>query len=900
MKKFTFLLSGILFFAVKGADNQPNNLLDDWVMIPSSQTVQQTDQMAMQEYEGIQRAIRDQERAIELQNRPAWYKRAWAAFTDKLKAIPKGIGFAGDALRVLSRTSLYLDTTLRKILEKEEKKLPAAYQATFKQVRTQIKVIDARFRERIKKEADPIKDERLKQDALSAIQLEYLAALLFIARLDTLNPFGKISRDALILFLLTLLREIRVVKNQSEQPLSSEKSVLMPLVNVSAAIQDAVIKQLRVVTGHPLFVARDELVTNLVTEMLNQRTKKTPQGAVVLNPYQDRDAVVRSRTPGTINLDEKYKFLPKRLAYCAKSQQALFSTNVAAKQVPAVTQDTALRIGFVFSGGGYRAMTLAAGYLEALEHLKIDPLYISTLSGSAWLLAPWLLSGKSITAFSQDMANRIEQMNVQKLALTAPKMEQAIDTFHREIILPKFAFDQPIGTVDMYGGLLSNVLLGGSYTEYLSEQWQLIQDGSKPFPIYTTISMHALGADDAKQYRYSWYEVNPLECENINLGLAIPSWAFGRKFKRGLSQRVPGIPSYPYEQSLGFMLGTFGSAYTIDFLKEGQSFVKGVTASLLKTVQKVIRIRRLWPAQVPNPWKELPEFITKRLFKTMDDADWLRSKELLTFVDAGIDFNLPITPLLKKERALDVIIIGDASAGIEQRETVHGKKFPKEFAKFLQHIDPAGLTYEPHPEYTSAPFIVYMPKKKDAGLPLLVYVNFEKDTKLLQVALSPAGNPLLKQLVAQHKLDRFNPVECVESDYCNTFNFNYTRQEFEQLKAQGEFNLLANAQPLLDLLRQTYKAKVSAAVGVSGVAAPKEAAAYQHTAKNHDKSRYSSEPQALEVPPQKKPSPDQEYLEQQLAREQERLRLEDEQFALQHALRGLSIGLHELADTLNI
>jgi len=51
-----------------------------------------------------------------------------------------------------------------------------------------------------------------------------------------------------------------------------------------------------------------------------------------------------------------------------------------------------------------------------------------------------------------------------------------------------------------------------------------------------------------------WFEFTPFEVGSRWLSAYIPTWSFGRKFKRGDSR------SSAPEQSLGFMMGIFGSA----------------------------------------------------------------------------------------------------------------------------------------------------------------------------------------------------------------------------------------------------------------------------------------------------------------------------------------------------
>lgn len=747
MKKISLILLVTITGALHAMETTEPDLLQGFELImPSQQTVEEAAQEAQQEQEAVDHALKKAPIGRKEQT-------AWRSFKNKIASIPRGIGYAGQVLGVLSSSRLYLDSTLNTILQEEEAKLPAAQRETFKAVREQVNSITARYEERFQDEGE-----------LSALQSEYLADLQFITHLEEANPFGKLSRSSLELLMLTFLKEVRVSSLQQGEPSS-------------------------------FFATWSEFVTDFTAELLNTRIKRVNGTQMPRNPHKDVDAHVTQRQRGSISDDEKNVFLPARRAVTLKAQQELLATGTGF--VLRLNERTALNIALAFSGGGYRAMTLTAGLLEALEQLGLldAATYISTLSGSTWFLAPWLKSGLSVAAFTQELAERISFMNVEFLGRRAWQDPTRKAALHHDIMLPKFAFNQPIGTVDLFGWLLTQALLDSDYSAVLSEQWPRIKDGKYPFPIYTTISMHNIGTPEQADYRYQWYEVNPLEFENIEQGLAIPVWALGREFENGISQRTKGLPTYPFEQSLGYMLGTFGSAYTIDFLKEGNKFVTGVASWLLGGLQKVMTIKRLWPAQSFNPWKGLE-----------GQPHWLQKRKLLTFVDGGIDFNLPILPLLKKERALDVIIIGDASADILDMVEVGGKKFPAEFAKFLQHLDPSGFKYEPFKEYTEAPFIVYQPREDTGELPVLIYINYVKDEKLFT---TKAEDDVTLQRLAQ-RLKDFDPIACEQAGFCGTFNFKYSQDQFEQLKTMGQFNVLAHKKEILNVLRHKFNLKARA------------------------------------------------------------------------------------------
>lgn len=749
-----------------------HDLLDDFVLIePSNQMLASWLREALEEKEVADHAL--DQAPIGSQQEMTW----WQAFRSKLGAIPQGIGYLGQAIGLLSRSRWYLETTLSVILNEEESKLTQQEKDTFKAVRARVHEIIGDFEIRLA-QIQGIVDETKRQNELDALPGEFLSKIQFIQYLQQPSvDFGALSYKAHLLLLLTFLKDVRI----KEQ----EPGVL-----------------------NLLFATWASFITNFTAELLNTQRVIVNGQPTDRNPYRNTDAFVAQRPRGAISPIEQNIFLPARRKKNIEAQRALFKNLILQKQinVATVNNQTGLKIGLMMSGGGYRAMALASGYLEALEQVGIldAASHLSALSGSTWFVSAWLQSGLSVTNFNKDLAQRIPYMQVDHLALRAFDDPTRKEALHYEIMFPKFAFNQPIGSVDMFGWLLSQAVLQGNYTTGISNQWDVVKQGAYPFPLYTTISMHNTGSEENPRYRYNWYEVNPLEFENIERGLAIPVWSLGREFENGKSVRTKGLPTYPFEQSFGYMLATFGSAYTIDFLKEGSLFVKGFYGTLLNVLQKIKPVKRLWPAQSINPWRDLA-----------GQPDWIRNKPLLTFVDAGIDFNLPIPPLLKSERDLDVIIMGDSSSGIRNYIQINDYYFPAEFGKFLlymhdQKFDPLinvyqvdDLLYEPFETYSRPPFLAFKPKERN-GLPWLIYVNYVKDDVLVAAALQ-SNDSQLQQLA--RKIEQFDPIECEQTGFCGTFNFKYTSEQYEQLKSMGQFNILAHKDRLIKVLEREFVLK---------------------------------------------------------------------------------------------
>lgn len=60
----------------------------------------------------------------------------------------------------------------------------------------------------------------------------------------------------------------------------------------------------------------------------------------------------------------------------------------------------------------------------------------------------------------------------------------------------------------------------------------------------------------------------------------------------------------------------------------------------------------------------------------------------------------------------------------------------------------------------------------------------------------------LKLFIKEHHIDTFDPVKCVSSGFCDTFNFNYSREQFLQLIGIAELNIKANVNLIRNFLRE--------------------------------------------------------------------------------------------------
>ena len=500
-----------------------------------------------------------------------------------------------------------------------------------------------------------------------------------------------------------------------------------------------------------------------------------------------------------------------RLGKAAGAQEQLFMEKVVPKKY-------ALRIGIAFSGGGYRAMILSLGYAIGLAKMGIwdATSYISTLSGSTWFLSVLMKIAEenngadSITVLEKTLDHFINKIKADTFALTKIKSifgKDALSSFANNVLWPNFLFDRPFRSVDIYGGLLAQTLLSGlsgdPQIHRLSDEWNTIKDGDWPFPIRTAVTMMKENDD----YKYHWLEFNPNEVRDIETDLAIPIYSLGRKFDAGSSVNMAPeekmIVEYGPEIRLSALMGIWGSAFTAnlgDFQMMMESYVAGsildkakktVALRVLKALEKDTPIgnKRLSPAQVNNPFKmcgsdKCPKAV----------GSWLSEKDFLTIIDGGIEHNTPLSPLFKKQRELDVIIVGDSSGDIET---------PAQLDLFFKYIkNKEGFDYERFDNKTNSTFSVWRVKDNPKA-PLIIYINFKNDAGLMKKAKEDLN---LKALMDKYNLEEFDYKKAL-AGYASTFNWDYKLKQFLQLCGMGEFNMRANKKVIMNLLRELFDKK---------------------------------------------------------------------------------------------
>ncbi|KAJ5339404.1 hypothetical protein N7452_006132 [Penicillium brevicompactum] len=351
------------------------------------------------------------------------------------------------------------------------------------------------------------------------------------------------------------------------------------------------------------------------------------------------------------------------------------------------------------SGGGLRALVAGTGsYLAAQEAGLWDCVtYTAGVSGSCWLQT---LYHSSIA--QRDFHKLVDHLKSRlgvhiafppaalDLLTTAPTNKFLLSGFVEKL---KGDPGADFGLVDIYGMLLAARLLvprgelGVSDRDFkLSNQQINLASGSHPLPIYTAVrheipilhesnekvtkkpTPEQLIKKSQEEAWFQWFEFTPYEffCEELNAG--IPTWALGRHFDAGRSEVTADNLPIP-EVRIPNLMGVWGSAFCATlshYYKEIRPLVRGLAGfggidSLIQGKNKdLIKVHPIDPAGIPNYVKGMKEKLPDSCPESIFHDDHLR------LMDAGMSNNLPIYPLIRPGRDVDVIVAFDASADVKQ------------------------------------------------------------------------------------------------------------------------------------------------------------------------------------------------------------------------------------------
>jgi len=384
--------------------------------------------------------------------------------------------------------------------------------------------------------------------------------------------------------------------------------------------------------------------------------------------------------------DEEKTFLKKRKLHITKALAhylGIPENDVHPDDVPT--------IAMCGSGGGLRALVACtASYRSTRNDGLFDCVtYTAGVSGSCWLQALFYstIGQQNHDTLIRHLKNRLGVHIAYPPAALSMLNSAPTNKFLLSGIVEKLKGvpDADFGIVDIYGILLAARLLvpkGELNVDEddlkLSKQSRYIEHGKNPLPIYTAVrheipftqqnakDLASAAAEARRETWFQWFEFTPYEFWCEEFGAGIPTWAIGRKFEDGRSvwrDNGLGLP----ELRLPLLMGIWGSAFCATlshYYKEVRPVMKGLKgfAGIDQMISQhdddLIKVHPIDPAAIPNfvfgMRDSLPSSCPERVFESTH----------LQLMDAGMSNNLPIYPLLRPGRDVDVLIAFDASADV--------------------------------------------------------------------------------------------------------------------------------------------------------------------------------------------------------------------------------------------
>ena len=431
---------------------------------------------------------------------------------------------------------------------------------------------------------------------------------------------------------------------------------------------------------------------NLLIGALNDLKKKNNEGAKAkLEKLQTMFSEIMPKTPApqiastepliknavdtTLHLSQNEKnYLENRNKNIIKEKFLNFLNKYSpnTKSIIDQSKDNLPKIAFCLSGGGYRAMISCQGFMQGMQNTGLLDLasYVSSLSGSTWLVAPLIAHQMLPNEYNEVLKTNVAS-EIVKIPLPAfMAISQKITNM---FISPNKNKPQ---TIDLFGAVLAQKLLGDlskNYTNIQNISFKNIRDilnnkFNYPFPIFTAVFFPEEKDKTYRPYDYEWMEINPFVTGSEFVNGFVDTETFGSVFKNGdITKKID-------ELSLGSFLGLFGSAYSL-------SVTDLITKTNLPAPIRSLFLKITSQKAATTKYRFLPALFNNFTYG-MDNLP-LSHKAKFALEDAGYAADFPIPPLLKKERDINIIIVCDAAK--DPLQSAASYQALKESAAYAKH-----------------------------------------------------------------------------------------------------------------------------------------------------------------------------------------------------------------------
>ncbi|KAH8205556.1 hypothetical protein TruAng_000262 [Truncatella angustata] len=582
--------------------------------------------------------------------------------------------------------------------------------------------------------------------------------------------------------------------------------------------------------------------------------------------------------------DEEKEFLARR-----KKVATMALARYLGLKEEDVHPDDVPTIAMCGSGGGLRALVAGTGSMLATQEdgLFDCVTYTSGVSGSCWLQALY-----HSTFTEHRLENVIDHLKARlgvhiayppaafSSVLTAPTNKMLLASMVEKL---KGDPNADFGLVDVYGILLAARLLvpkgelGVSERDFkLSNQREYIKYGQNPLPIYTAVRHEIPDIDGVASARpgdtpsenakeiakqeawFQWFEMTPYEFFCEEFGAGIPTWAMGRNFKDGAD--VPPESGFHLpELRMPLLMGIYGSAFCATlshYYREIRPLVRSLTG--FSAIDEMVhgrsddlsKVHPIDPAQIPNFVYGMDD----QLRYTTPTA--IAKTPYIQLMDAGMSNNLPIYPLLRPGRDVDVMIAFDASADIRtdnwlsvtdgycRQRGIKGwpvgigwpkaGETPKQIEQELEaaqadstaeadsklrkakHADETGHATDPADQKNKAEHDQSHPEDSDLGYCTIWVGTTEErgseppppskaldESSSWQLMHQDAGIAVVYlPFMANPKVDGVDPAK---SDYMSTWNFVYTPEQVDKVVELARANYDEGKEQIRGCIRAVYE-----------------------------------------------------------------------------------------------
>ncbi|KAM5130034.1 cytosolic phospholipase A2 beta-like isoform 2-T2 [Mantella aurantiaca] len=522
--------------------------------------------------------------------------------------------------------------------------------------------------------------------------------------------------------------------------------------------------------------------------------------------------------------DEEILFISKRKKIVADTLKKVLNLDqdLQEHEVPV--------IAVAATGGGVRAMVSLLGTMLALQKLNLLDCvsYITGTSGSTWsmskLYADPNWSQKDLSEIVEDA-----RRNVTKSKMSTFSFDNL--AFFKSELNKREDMGYKTSFTDLWGLVIESMMYDKVNESKLTDQRKAVCNGQNPLPLY--LSMNVKPKENTTLDYKEWCEFSPYEVGLLKYGAFIRSEDFGSEFFMGKKTKV--LP----ESRICFLQGLWSNIFSVNlldawyaavssenfwhrFTRDNVLDVDDEEAKQRRRVSACLDTRLLQPAgefsrSVRGVLTNRPldgehhnflrglqmhsNYVTEDGFCAFDGTELDNSPNYLTpcsddlcLVDCAYYINASFPPLLREERKVDMIMsfdygLTDKFKSVVQTEeycAAHKLTFPKIEVSQEDRQNPKECYVFSDCDYPEFPTLMHFP---------LVNDSFRKYKQ-----------PGVERETYREKEEGNVPLGGLFSPY-KVFRLTYSEEDFDKLIKLTEYNVLNNAEIILQNLRNLIERK---------------------------------------------------------------------------------------------